>query len=132
MTQPHPHKDILIAIANGLDISEIEVMHSTWATWQPFKDYVYDIFSYPNSWKTRIKQKTVMFNGFELPEPVTETPNKEQIIYTPHPGNPYNYEEFRWLNSDYDKLALKKGLIHKNKENAIAWAIAMTPFPQNG
>lgn len=68
---PHPHKDILIAIANGLPVSEVEVKHNTWNYWEAFKENAYDIFQYPYSWETRIKQKTVMFNGVELPEPVT-------------------------------------------------------------
>lgn len=128
MTTPHPHKDILIAIANGLPVSDIEAKHSTWNCWEPFYDYPFDIFQYPHSWEVRIKVKTVMFNGVELPEPVKETPKNLETLYVPRPESPDNYVKFHWLNSDYDKLALKKGLIHKTKEAAIAWADAMTPF----
>ena len=128
MTTPHPHKDILIAIANGLPVTEVEVKHSTWNHWYNFEDYPYDIFKYPCSFEVRIKQKTVMFNGFDLPEPVKETPNEGQVLYVPRPESPDNYVKFNWFNSEYDQLALKKGLIHATKENAIAWANAMTPF----
>ena len=131
MTTPHPHKDILIAIANGLPLSEVESRHITWAndTWEQLDDrYYYDILKYPHSWKLRIKTKTVTFNGMELPEPVTETPSDMDILYVPRPESPDNYVKFHWLNSEYDPLALKKGLIHKTKEAAIAWADAMTPF----
>lgn len=30
MTTPHPHKDILIAIANGFPIEQVESQHKTW------------------------------------------------------------------------------------------------------
>lgn len=131
MTTPHPHKDILIAIANGLPLSEVEAKHSTWNYWESFKENAYDIFQYPHSWETRIKPKTVMFNGVELPEPVTETPNNGQVLYVSRPESPYNYGEFRWVNSNYDEQVLKKGLIHTTRENAIAWAMAMTPVNEH-
>lgn len=128
MTIPHPHKDILIAIANGLPLSEVEVKRTDWSTWNDFEDYCYDIFKDPCSFEIRVKPKTMMFNGSELPEPVKETPKDMEMLYVPRPESPDNYVKFHWLNSEYDQLALKKGLIHKTKEAAIAWADAMTPF----
>lgn len=127
MTTPHKHKDVLIAIANGLPVTEVEVKHSTWSWWEDFEEHTFDVFKYPHSWEMRIKPKPVMFNGVELPEPVTETPKCGDLVYVPRPDHPDNYVAFTWIDGSCDQTVLARGLVHATKENAIEWALAMTP-----
>lgn len=135
MTTPHPHKDILIAIANGLSKEQIEVHHKNWEknSWQPAKaGYDGWLYGSCHDWKVRIKQKTVMFNGIELPEPLKEMPAKYQTIYLADPANKSFYASYVCNDAAlFIERWLKQGLLHANKENAIAWAKAMIPFQQN-
>ena len=63
-----------------------------------------------------IKPNTININGYEVPEPVREPlkNGKEYYAASPHTrGKPYLY---KWVNCEFDKHALKNGLIHKNKK----------------
>lgn len=89
------------------------------------------MFAEAAEWKVRIKQKTVMFNGIELPEPLIEEPEEGQVLYVPDTSSHYLYTVYWYKKADIFERKLKQGLLHSNKENAIAWAKAMIPFPQN-
>ena len=126
---PHPHKDILIAIANGLKNDEIEVKHNQWKEWQNGSDYS----SWMNpatagSWQVRLIPKTVLFYGQQLPMPMETTPEEGTIVYVPDLTTEDKSCWMVWGNTKWQEKMLKKGLINGTKETAIEWANAMIPF----
>ena len=59
---------------------------------------------------------TININGYEVPEPVREPlkNGKDYYAASPHTrGKPYLY---KWVNCEFDKHALKNGLIHLSKK----------------
>ena len=63
-----------------------------------------------------IPPNTININGYDVPEPVREPlkNGKEYYAASPHTrGKPYLY---KWEDCEFDKHALKNGLIHKNKK----------------
>ena len=129
----HPHAEIFIALANGTaTINDIEIHHQSWkdGKWLHTIGYVsWMSLHSAKEWQVRIKQKTIMFNGVELPEPLIEEPKEDMIVYIPDPihNAPVVIKYSSLLTP---KLWLKKGLLHASNENAIAWTKAMIPFKQ--
>lgn len=126
---PHPHKDILIAIANGLKTDEIEVKHRQWAEWQNGSDYS----SWMNptaagSWQVRLIPKTVLFNRQQLPMPMETAPKEGTTIYVPEVFVDKKMVYLTWGNTPNQQKWLKQGFVHSTPEAAIAWANAMIPF----
>lgn len=125
---PHPHKDILIAIANGLKTDEIEVKHSEWLEWQNGSDYS----SWMNptaagNWQVRLIP--MLFNGQQLPVPMNIAPKEGTVVYVTDPAMDDNEECWMtWANTPYQVILLNRGLVHSTKEAAIEWANAMIPF----
>ena len=126
---PHPHKDILIAIANGLKNDEIEVKHYQWQEWQNGSDYS----SWMNpttagNWQVRRIPKTMLFNRQQLPMPMETAPKEGTVIYMADVFDDENIFQTFWANTEGQQKWLKYGLIHSTKEAAIEWAYAMIPF----
>ena len=126
---PHPHKDILIAIANGLKNDELEVKHNQWQEWQNGSDY--SSWMNPTAagkWQVRIIPKTMLFNGQQLPMPMETAPEIGTSIYAPEIYIDKQVVNLTWCNTLKQQEWLKKGLFHSTKEAAIEWANAMIPF----
>ena len=126
---PHPHKDILIAIANGLKTDELEVKHNQWQEWQNGGDY--SSWMNPTAagkWQVRIIPKTMLFNGQQLPMPMGATPEEGTIVYVPDLATEDKSCWMVWGNTKWQEKLLDQGLVHSTKEAAIAWANAMIPF----
>ena len=127
---PHPHKDILIAIANGTSIEEIEVKHTTWTIWQPSANYSVSWMDrkLASDWQVRIKPKTMLFNRQQLPMPMEATPEEGTIVYVPDLDTEDKTCWMAWGNTKWQEKMLAQGRVHSTKEAAIAWANAMIPF----
>ena len=127
---PHPHKDILIAIANGLKTDELEVKHQDWQEWQNGSDY--SSWMNPTAgckWQVRLIPKTMLFNRHQLPIPMETTPDEGTMVYVTDPASGDQDACWMvWSNTSYQVILLDKGLIHSTKEAAIKWANAMIPF----
>lgn len=126
---PHPHKDILIAIANGLKTNEIEVKHYQWQEWQNGREY--SSWMSPTTagnWQVRLVPKTMLFNGQQLPVPMETAPEKGAIVYLPDLAKKDKSCWMVWDNTKWQEKLLDQGLVHSTKEAAIAWANAMIPF----
>lgn len=126
---PHPHKDILIAIANGLKTDELEVKHHQWKKWQNGSDYS----SWMNptaagNWQVRLITKTMLFNGQQLPIPMETTPEEGTIVYVPALATEHQICYMVWDNTKWQEKLLAQGFVHSTKEAAIEWANAMIPF----
>lgn len=127
---PHPHKDILIAIANGTSIEEVEVKHTTWPIWQPSANYSVSWMDsrLASDWQVRIKPKTMLFNRQQLPVPMGTAPEKGAIVYVPDLATEDKCCWMVWGNTKWQEKLLDQGLVHSTKEAAIEWANAMIPF----
>ena len=126
---PHPHKDILIAVANGLSTEDIEVKHTTWMTWKEATSYItWMDRSLSSEWEVRIKPKTMLFNRQQLPMPMTTAPEEGTVVYIPEPYVKGKALWMGWSNTEQQNTWLKYGLVHSTKEAAIEWANAMIPF----
>ena len=126
---PHPHKDILIAIANGLKTDEIEVKHHQWQEWQNGSDY--SSWMSPTAagnWQVRLIPKTMLFNGQQLPVPMRTAPEKNTTVYLPALVTKDKSSLMVWGNTFWQEKLLAQGLVHSTKEAAIKWANAMIPF----
>ncbi len=127
---PHPHKDILIAIANGTSIEEVEVKHTTWQEWQSGSDY--SSWMNPASagnWQVRLIPKTMLFNRQQLPVPMNIVPKEGTVVYVTTPAMEDKEECWMtWANTPYQVMLLNRGLVHSTAEAAIEWANAMIPF----
>lgn len=64
-------------------------------------------------------------NGHEYPEPVREPLKKGQICYIPCPAVSSLYMACPWEGNLIDKFRLARGLVHLNKEAAIAQSTAI-------
>ena len=129
MTQPHPHKDILIAIANGLKSDELEVKHQDWQEWQNGSDYSSWMSpSTAGNWQVRRIPKTMLFNRQQLPMPMETTPEEGTIVYVPDLDTEDKNCWVVWRNTNWQEKMLAQGLVHSTKEAAIKWANAMIPF----
>ena len=126
---PHPHKDILIAIANGLKTDELEVKHNQWQEWQNGNDYSSWMNpSTAGNWQVRIKPKTMLFNRQQLPVPMGTAPEKGAIVYLPDLVTEDKSCWMVWGNTKWQEKLLDQGLVYSTKEAAIEWANAMIPF----
>ena len=126
----HPHKNILIAIANGTSIEEIEVKHTTWTIWQPSANYSVSWMDsrLASDWQVRLIPKTMLFNRQQLPMPMETAPEEGTIVYVPDLTTEVKSSWMVWGNTNWQEKMLAQGLVHSTKEAAIKWANAMIPF----
>lgn len=89
-------KEALIALANGEDV---QARHTqTGMGWNNAKTL--NLFSFESSiFEFRLKPKTIMLNGIEIPAPFE--PKDGDIYYFLYPNNPNGYGRNRF---DYPKL----------------------------
>lgn len=70
-------------------------------------------------------KKTHTVNGFEVPAPMREAPEKQQKYYVPYPAGIVFCDYFYWIADANDIRMLERGLAHSTPEAAIANAKAM-------
>lgn len=125
----HPHAWALRQIADGVPVSEFEVRRTNWVEplWDSAADWHSWFFSNPTEWQVRRKQKTIVVNDIEVPEPVRE-PLKVGEVYWICTGIDAVVEA-TWYASGFDDKRLALGLIHRTKKDAEAAREAMlAPF----
>ena len=76
----------------------------------------------------RIKPKTIIVNGIEVPSPVSKEPIKDKACFLPSLMDYNLYVSIRWTGTDEDYLQLSRGLIHLTKDAAIQHAKALLAF----
>lgn len=76
-------------------------------------------------WKFRIKPRTVMCNGVEVPAPESVAPESMTKVFAPSTFSIGLYSSWCWHSDRVDDVYLERGLIYLNKEDAIARAKAM-------
>jgi hypothetical protein len=125
----HKHAENMLAYAQ--DAMETETPWERWErrykgdehweslkccpTWIPLTEY-------------RRKPRTIIINGFEVPEPVREPLEYRQDYYVPSISYDAGADCHNWRGDEYDNEWLKKGLIHLTKEAAKTHAKALLSF----
>ena len=127
--KPHPHAEILRAIADGVPLSEFEL------TCHPNEKDVWDNMGNgtkwgswihnPEEWLVRRKQRTHVVNGFTMPAPMDKEPTIGEQYYSLSMHSCDYYTSISWANYTIEKMWIKRGLCFATKEAAIANAKAM-------
>jgi len=74
----------------------------------------------------RIKPRTIVVNGFDVPEPMLSYPEHRTQYFCAAPDRNFLcFESVFMQNDEVDANRLHKGLLHTTKEAAIAHAKAM-------
>lgn len=76
-------------------------------------------------WKFRIKPRTVMCNGVEVPAPERVAPKVNDAYFLPHVFSDELYIERSNFNEGLTDSHVGMGIVYLNKEDAIARAKAM-------
>ena len=125
---PHPHAEVLRAIADGVPLSEFEatvIGHAIY--WNQldesggFSDWIF----HPDLWAVRRKPQHIMVNGFKVPKPLDVTPKRDDDYYGPSFDNNGFFESYSWADDSVDNRMFARKVIHATKEAAIAHAKAM-------
>ena len=119
---PHPHAEVLRAIADGVPLSEFEASWCGGAWQEPIN---LDWFWEPDSWKIRRKPQHIMVNGFKVPKPLDVAPNDDAEYFIVALLDDDMHDCFRWYGTDKECRWLDRKVIHATKEAAIAHAKAM-------
>ena len=69
--------------------------------------------------------KTIRIGEYDVPEPVHEPLENGTEYWITHFSLVGLVDYFKWYNDDFDKRALKNGLIHLTKEAAVIHAKAL-------
>lgn len=119
------HAKELIAFANGETI-EVRYSYLNGSDWHPvLESHSLHMFT-GNGYELRIKPKTVIINGIEIPEPVRTPLDFGTPYYSPiFDSENRSYYLYFWINRHEDKLRLEKGLVQLTSDGAIALRAAM-------
>lgn len=119
MSEQHKHAAVFEAAMQG-KADEWEVNVPKWGLdWQCAIDHLSRLYSTPDNFLSRRKQKTHVVNGFTVPEPLREPPEKDSTYYVEEASYDDFYNIYQW-NSDFDTRCLERGIAHATKEGAIA------------
>lgn len=121
-------KEAIIAKLQGNEVQTRMVGANSWVPLLANFQYIdlNNIESYGEAWQFRIKPKTIMVHGVEVPAPVTDPLQDWQEYYVPDPARPDMFFIAAWSEEPHlDAWRLEKGLIYLNKEYAQERAKAM-------
>lgn len=119
----HPNCEFIVAFAEG---KEVEFKFDEYSEWRK----VQCIQRFDNSHAFRIKPKTRMINGFEVPCAMDKEPEKDACYFYIS----FVEEDFygaSFYNAVWDKKNFQRGICFTNKEDAIAVAKAMLGIDPN-
>lgn len=131
--EEHTHAKLMMEYAKDALVSK-----TPWEFWQYAKEFPnfewVNCDSHPlwdEDTKYRRKPKTIIINGYEVPEPIRELPNlgragiDESIFITMLNENGYVQQG---IGNSYTKVFLERGLCHRTKEAAQLHARALLSF----
>lgn len=126
----HKYADILIAVANG---ENIQIQHyDIRAEWDnvDYQTVLSHIYSDKGTGCIRIKPKTIMINGHEVPEPLRVKPEYSSEYYYPSIGiyTDTAYDYSHWTDGVLDNERFNCGILHSTEEAAIKHAEALLSF----
>jgi len=112
-TTKHKHYDLIVKWA--ADPSQ-KVWYNNGSGWNP--DYTYHIGDAP-------PKRKIMIGDVEIDAPEIESPRVGTEYFVPNVGGYCPADMIDWRDSALDRSMLKRGLVHLNKESAIAHAKAL-------
>ena len=124
---PHPHAEVLRAIADGVPLSDIECRAFDWEMdcWRVLSSTITaELISRPDVWYARRKPQYITVNGFKVPRPLS-VPEMGMDYFCPSIETPQMYESYTWAGDTVDKRVLQRGVVHSTAEAATAHAKAM-------
>jgi hypothetical protein len=103
-----------------------------WQLWEfRYRDSKWCAVQYHPIWdhegEYRRKPKTIIINGFEVPEPMRVRPAVDTTYFYPHLFSG-GVRTFSWEGDDMDERAFKSGLCHLTKEAAGLHLEALMSF----
>lgn len=129
MTTKHPFAEILQYLVNGGDIDQVQVtvIQDVSEYKKPTLSQYISLLAGTQNYVFRIKPKTAMFYGKELPMYETVKPEIGETYFYPLLSGQPKYSDCEWANDEFDQENLKNGMVFLNREDAIQWAKAMIP-----
>lgn len=128
MMKPHPHAEVLRAIADGIPLDEFEIQLGGFHLWLPLNGYAGKLLNEPGMFAIHRRVRNINVNGFKVPEPCRVMPKVNTNYYCPSPHSPQFCLESVVTGNEYDSVALERGLMHLTKEAAIAHCKALLGF----
>lgn len=119
-------REILQALLDGKDI---ERYNATNDAWDIVKNYDYAIYHLYQGNRIRIKPRTIIVNGVEVPEPMKVRPERGTIYYTAgtNPG-----VSVKWCNDTFDEDYFNAGICHNTPYAAtLHWEAMIKPSRVN-
>lgn len=120
-------KELLPIVQAGTNGEEIEYSRKDSGCWYSFNEADLNCLSFEVDEHYRIKPRTTVLNGFEVPIPLDNLDGVDEF-YLAVPTNKDFYVSYKVsVMSDPSIICdlLQRGLCHKTKEDAIAYAKAM-------
>lgn len=119
----HPHADLMAKAA------EIAKTDQYW--YRHFQVFLNDNWSDPSSefkfysgGEYRLKPLFIDINGHQVPEPVRELPNNDDLLWIADITQP-TATQLMWTGHPSDILMLERGILHLTKEAAEAHITAL-------
>jgi hypothetical protein len=129
--KPHPHAEVLRAIADGVPLSEFEAALIP-GMWRPLecvaatnRDDACGWLESPDKWQLRRKPQYIMVNGFKVPKPLDVMPKDREAYFVPSFDCEHLYQKDSWTDHAIDNRLFDRHICHATKEAAIAHAKAM-------
>ena len=113
-------KEILPVVQAGANGEPVEYCPESESEW-----YLKDTINLFACVEYRVKQKTILVNGFEIPEPIREETGGSFRYFVPLINSPELFYQGYWDRDEDDYHMLEYGLLHHTKEAAIAHAKAL-------
>lgn len=116
-------KEILPVVQAAADGQVIEARFRSGGEWVE-SQYDWGAFGYSREY--RIKRKTVVVNGFDVPEPMNKIPPYGTPYFIPSVTNNARFEMYTWTDHAFDKTCFTRRVAHSDQDAAIAHSMAMT------
>ena len=127
MRTRHKHAESMAMYAEDALVTD-----KPWELWQyksanSWRDYFHDHPRWCTDFEYRRKPKTIIINGFEVPEPMRVLPAFDDNYFYPHLFSG-GVRRFSWEGDEMDLRAFKSGLCHLTKEAAELHLEALMSF----
>lgn len=123
----HKHAWFFRALADGASIEDFETTHCSYDpdSWVCAALVLRYICTSPDGWEVRRKTRTHTVNGYDVSAPETEAPEVGTNYWYASPAFSSWAGSSQWCCASFDEWLLKRGLLHLNKEAAVANSKAM-------
>ncbi len=129
--KPHTHAALMAQYAE--DAADTEMPWERWEWKRQASDWL-DMLGCPlwvPEYDYRRKPRTININGFEVPEPLREKPERQTSYWKPSFDDVEQpWEQHTWADDGLDDAWLSLGICHMTREAAELHAKALLSFTQ--